>query len=226
MPERPVSDEVVGTIDALLKQGRPALDPIAMERARACAEQALFGHAEPARLGRYQIVDRIGTGGMGVVYSAYDPELDRRVALKLVHPQRGRGGRWRARLITEARALAKLDHPNVVRVHDVIAEDEQLVIVMELIEGQTLAQWASGTKHAWREAVDIYCQAADGLVAAHGVGVVHRDFKPSNTIMGKEGRIRVLDFGLARLADAEEPDRFPGTPADPGVGITQTGDIF
>jgi tetratricopeptide (TPR) repeat protein/predicted Ser/Thr protein kinase len=157
--------------------------------------------ALPRRLGRYEIVEAIAGGGMGFVYAGYDPELDRKVALKVVHPRRSQNPGSHARLIKEARALARLDHPNVVKVHDVFSEGEQIVVVMELVAGETLAQWEAAAHRTWREVVAAYIQAGEGLAAAHALDIVHRDFKPSNAVIGSDGRVRVLDFGLARLTD-------------------------
>jgi serine/threonine protein kinase len=187
-------------LSGALGQGPADTDQIAMERARARAEQALFGRAAPARLGRYELGAPIAGGGMGMVYGGFDPELQRKVALKVLLPVRSQDARSQQRLVLEARALAKLDHPNVVKVHDVIDHAGQIVIVMELVEGETLARWEQAAPRTWRELVDAYAQAGEGLAAAHGVDVIHRDFKPSNAIMGADGRVRVLDFGLARLA--------------------------
>ncbi|HEU0036201.1 MAG TPA: serine/threonine-protein kinase [Kofleriaceae bacterium] len=210
--------------DEPVEDPRPAANPIEMETVRARAELALFGRAAPPKLGRYHIIDRIAGGGMGVVYSAYDPELDRRVALKVVHPRRTHDGEAQARLVLEARALAKLDHPNVVKVHDVVTNDGSIVIVMELVVGETLAAWAD-KPHTWRDAVHVYQQAARGLEAAHGVKVVHRDFKPSNAVIGTDGRVRVLDFGLARSAEATGDDA-RGSGAPVSAGLTATGDVL
>lgn len=161
---------------------------------------------------------------MGLVYLAYDPELDRKVALKVLHPGRSHDTRSRQRLTMEARALAKLGHPNVVAVHDVIVEDGQVVIVMELLEGQTLASWEHDARRSWREVVAVYAQAGAGLAAAHGLDIIHRDFKPSNAIIGADGRVRVLDFGLARLiAEASAAGR-AGERGE-HVGLTTTGDV-
>lgn len=173
----------------------------------------------PERLGRYEITEPIAGGGMGFVYAAYDPELDRKVALKVVHPRRSRNPGSHSRLIKEARALARLDHPNVVKVHDVFSHDEQIVVVMELVSGETLAEWEATKPRTWREIVDVYAQAGDGLAAAHALEIVHRDFKPQNAIIGTDGRVRVLDFGLARMTadDAGESDDAAASGA-----ITQT----
>jgi tetratricopeptide (TPR) repeat protein/predicted Ser/Thr protein kinase len=205
-----------------------------METARARAEKALFGAAAPAKLGRYVLLDHKADGGMGVVYAAYDPELHRKAALKVLHPRRQWDHRAHERLIAEARALAKLDHPNVVKVHDVITQDDQVVIVMEWIEGSTLAVWERERARSWRDVVGVYSQAGQGLAAAHGVGVVHRDFKPSNAIIGADGRVRVLDFGLARLAEpgavsasqhGEEPEPSSSSEDVEATSLTATGDV-
>ena len=159
----------------------------------------------PRRIGRYVPLRRLGAGGMGVVYLAYDPKLDRQVAVKLVRT-RGRGFPVgaRARLAREARALAKLSHPNVTHVFDVGESDDGLFIAMEFIEGVTLRQWLATRPRTWREVLDVFTQAGKGLAAAHRMGIVHRDFKPDNVIVGDGGRVRVLDFGLAVLHE-EEP---------------------
>jgi eukaryotic-like serine/threonine-protein kinase len=222
------ADEAFGSTVELGQQPEP--DPLAMERARARVERGLFGAAEPAKLGRYEILEPIAGGGMGMVYSARDPELGRKVALKVLHPLRARDSRSRQRLHVEARALAKLDHPNVVKIHDVIDDGGQVVIVMELVEGETLAAWEQHAQRSWREIIGVYAQAAAGLAAAHGVDVVHRDFKPSNAIIGSDGRVRVLDFGLARLAASganranREDDAVPPA-GEAGPELTASGDV-
>lgn len=160
----------------------------------------------PDRLGRYEIVEPIAGGGMGFVYAAYDPELDRKVALKVVHPRRSHNPGSHSRLIKEARALAQLDHPNVVKVHDVFSDEDQIVVVMELVNGKTLEQWEAERPRTWREVVEVYAQAGEGLAAAHELDIVHRDFKPANAIIGTDGRVRVLDFGLARVTKEDVGD--------------------
>src|SRR5690349_1430380 len=133
-------------------------------------------------VGRYMVLSRIGAGGMGVVYAAYDPELDRRVALKLLHADNpGEVDlEARQRLQREAQALAKLGHPNVVAVHDVLEHDGRVVLAMEFVEGTTLGAWRRATPRSWREILDVFVAAAQGLIAAHDRGLVHRDFKPDN----------------------------------------------
>ena len=147
-------------------------------------------------IGRYVIVDRLGHGGMGVVYRAYDPDLDRRVALKLV---RDLSDEATARIILEAQALAKVSHPNIVQVFDVGTFADTVFIAMELIEGRTLSQWHKGERPDWRDTLAHLIEAGRGLAAAHAAGLIHRDFKPNNAIVGGDGRVRVLDFGLARV---------------------------
>src|SRR5262245_19877036 len=153
-------------------------DPLALALARAKVASALFGAAEAPRVGRFRVLERLGAGGMGVVYRAYDPELDRAVALKLVHVAHSR----REAALTEAKALARLAHPNVVPVHDVGVFDQHVFIVMELVRGRTLAAWAREAPRRPRDVLRAYLQAGAALAAAHEAGLVHRDFKPDNAI--------------------------------------------
>ncbi|MEM7155460.1 MAG: serine/threonine-protein kinase [Myxococcota bacterium] len=152
--------------------------------------------ARGAAVDRYVIVDELGSGGMGVVYVAYDPELDRRVAIKILHDDLVRDGR--TRLIREAQAIARISHPNVVAVHDVGEISGSVFVAMELVEGQTLSQWLAAEPRSIPEILAVFIQAGEGLAAAHAAELVHRDFKPDNALRGHDGRVRVLDFGLAR----------------------------
>ncbi len=151
-----------------------------------------------AVVGRFLVLETLGAGGMGVVYAAYDPELDRKVALKLLSP--GVGGAdsgSQTRLVREAQALAKLSHPNVVAVHDVGMHGEGVWIAMEFVAGQTLTAWAKERPRRWSEVLALLADVARGVAAAHGTGLVHRDLKPDNVMLGRDGRVRVMDFGLA-----------------------------
>ena len=148
-------------------------------------------------IGRYQIRSLLGAGGMGQVFIAVDLELGREVALKLMRPGRVESTlRARARLLREAQALAKLQHPNVVCVYDVGTTGDQVFIAMELVTGHTLGAWLNSGARSWRAVRDAFLAAGRGLAAAHAAGIVHRDFKPSNVIVG-EKRVVVVDFGLA-----------------------------
>nr|MCH9687840.1 serine/threonine protein kinase [Deltaproteobacteria bacterium] len=153
----------------------------------------------PDRLGRYVVLDEIGRGGMGLVWTVYDPKLDRKVALKLLKGPM-RAGRRQARFIREAQALAKLTHPNIITVHDVDTHEGRLYMAMELVNGVTLRKWLE-TPRQWREIVEVFVEAGKGLAAAHAAGITHRDFKPSNVLIAVDGRVKVADFGLAKHAD-------------------------
>ena len=192
---------------ALVAAGARAIDPLAQEVARAQARGALFGHVEPVTVGRYQLVAPAGRGGMGVVWSARDPELGRTVALKLAATG---AAAVRERVRREGRALAQLSHPNVVPIYDVVERGEQVFLVMELVTGEDLRRHAAARPGA-RALVDAYRQAAAGLAAAHAAGIVHRDFKPDNAVIGKDGRVRVVDFGLASAEGTGT--EIAGTPA-------------
>jgi tetratricopeptide (TPR) repeat protein len=170
------------------------------EGARAVVSGGLEALARGAAVGRYLVLDRIGAGGMGVVYAAYDPELDRRVALKLLRPDRFTGEVDRLRLLREAQALARLADPNVVAVYDAGTFGDRVFVAMELVEGETLRQWLGAGSRSWREILDRFLPAGRGLAAAHAAGLVHRDFKPENVLLGRDGRVRVVDFGLAEAA--------------------------
>jgi serine/threonine protein kinase/tetratricopeptide (TPR) repeat protein len=175
-------------------------------------------------VGRYVVSDVLGAGGMGTVYAAHDPELDRTIALKLLHHQSGQ-----ARLLREAKALARLSHPNVVTAHDVGTFDGRVFLAMEFVDGLTLRQWLQQRRRTWREIVNVFLHAARGLAAAHASSVVHRDFKPDNVLIGKDARVRVLDFGLAGQAGAWRPDDAiepPPTPTATDAPLTRTGTVM
>ena len=153
-----------------------------------------------ARVGKYLVLSRLGAGAMGVVLLGFDPQLERRVALKLVAAQEGGAG------LDEARTLARLSHPHVVQVHEVFTHGPWAVIAMEYVKGEHLRQWLA-TPRTRAQIHDALMQAAQGLAAAHHAGVVHRDFKPENVLVGSDGRVRVTDFGLSRvLAESSATD--------------------
>ncbi|NMO19511.1 tetratricopeptide repeat protein [Pyxidicoccus fallax] len=180
---------------------------------------------------RYTVLDVLGHGGFGLVISAYDVRLNRRVALKLLRPV------WslesddadQVRLLREAQAMARLNHPNVVHVYDSgRLEDESVFIAMEYVEGRTLLQWLRQQPRPWREVLRAFLEAGRGLAAAHDAGLVHRDFKPENVLVGEDGRVRVTDFGLAQAAhgsgtdDAPEAAPLPRTWTEP---LTESGKV-
>src|SRR5499433_3409514 len=195
-------------------------------------------------LGRYVVRERLGTGGMGIVYEAYDPELNRKIAIKLMRPGASESmsaSEGRVRLMREAQAMAQLSHPNVIAVYDVGTFGDQVFIAMEYVEGSTLTQWLAEHKRPWREIVNMFVQTGRGLAAAHAAGILHRDFKPDNVLVGKDGRPRVLDFGLARAlfgepekrAHSDENDErakldasSPSILALLGLALTQTGRLM
>jgi tetratricopeptide (TPR) repeat protein/predicted Ser/Thr protein kinase len=157
-----------------------------------------------AALGRYRIERLLGQGGMGVVYAAFDPELGRRVAVKVIRPELASyGASIAARLAREARSMAQVAHPNVIAVYDVGSEDGQVFVAMELVEGRTLRDWLRDGERTWQDVLEVFVAAGEGLAAAHDARLVHRDFKPDNVLVDRAGRVRVSDFGLAR-AVAEE----------------------
>jgi tetratricopeptide (TPR) repeat protein len=158
---------------------------------------------------RYQLVQPIGAGGMGIVYVARDRKLDRRVALKLLHGALDDAAG--ARLDREAQTMARLSHPNVVAIYDTGVWDDRRLVSMELVEGRSLRAWLQEGRHGWREALAVLLGAGEGLAAAHQAGVIHQDLKPENVLVGWDGRARVGDFGLARLEGARE-GAVAGTP--------------
>src|ERR1044071_7003304 len=193
------------TAPAALAAAQPALDPAALKLARLRVGTALFGPAPAVQLGRFRLLERVGAGGMGTVYAAYDPDLDRGVALKIVRVPAER----RDAAFAEAQALARLSHPNVVPVHDVGLEGEHVTIVMEWVRGETLRRAVEGKP--WRQIVELYQHAGAALAAAHDAGLVHRDFKPENALVGRDGRVRVVDFGLAQAVGGQGDRGIAGT---------------
>jgi tetratricopeptide (TPR) repeat protein len=177
---------------------------------------------------RYTILGLVGRGGMGEVYAAYDPSLDRRVALKVMSSETGaRSARGQERLLREAQVTARLSHPNVVVVHDVGSFEGQMYIAMEFVDGSTLAAWVAEQPRTWQEILGMFTQAAKGLAAAHSEGLVHRDFKPQNVMVSKGGVARVMDFGLARRIGDLEAARGGVLGAHAGDdSLTKTGELL
>ncbi len=170
---------------------------------KANVKAALFKKPAPMRIGRFILLERIGAGAMGEVYAAYDEQLDRKVALKLVRSAVKDSTRAHERLLREAQTLAQLSHPNVVQVYEAGTHEGSVFIAMEFIRGRTLTAWLETTrelprKQRQREILRQFIAAGRGLEAAHGAGLAHRDFKPDNVLVGDDGRVRVVDFGLAR----------------------------
>ncbi len=187
--------------------------------------------SQPARLGRFVVVDRIGSGAMGTVLRAYDPQLHRNVAIKVLRTQASeRDPGARARLDREATTLAQLNHPNVVSVHEVGTTQGQMFVAMEMVDGGDLAAWLSerpDPSSRFSETLELLLQAGRGLSAAHEAGVVHRDFKPANVLLGTDGRVRVADFGLARVGASTELLESRDAEADEAksASVTQTGAV-
>ncbi len=186
-------------------------------------EQKQPALAAGAHVGRYIILEPLGAGGMGVVYTAYDPKLHRKIALKLLHAAKGgttgsKGGTsGQERLMREAQALAQLSHPNVVSVYDVGPFEDRVFLAMERVEGKSLRDRLNESRLPWREAVTLFKAAGEGLVAAHSVRLVHRDFKPDNLLLGNNGRVYVTDFGLARVREQGDDEEV----TDPQGHITE-----
>jgi hypothetical protein len=186
---------------------RPRGDALVREVAKNKIANALFAKAEHTVIGRYRLLERVGVGGMGVVWGAWDPQLERRVALKLVKVKTDGA---RERMLAEGQALAKLSHPNVVPIYDVGTFEDQIYLVMEWIRGENLRAHCTEPRTPV-EIVRLSRAAGEGLLAAHREGIIHRDFKPDNVMVGEDGRVRVLDFGLARTESGAGED-VAGTP--------------
>ncbi|WPB81553.1 serine/threonine-protein kinase [Archangium violaceum] len=183
--------------------------------------------ARNSTIGRYVVLALLGQGAMGVVYAAYDPELDRQIALKLLRARGQEAHELKQRLLREAQSLARLSHTNVVAIYDVGTCEEGVFLALELVEGATLAGWLE-QPHSWREVLRVFLEAGQGLAAAHAAGLVHRDVKPSNILVGNDGRARITDFGLAgppnRNGKAVSPSSEGPAAEDVSTGsLTRTG---
>ncbi len=187
-----------------------------------------IGLARGSVLGRYVALRALGSGGMGIVYLAYDADLDRNVAVKLCRsrPDSGDSEHHQVQLLAEAKALARLSHPNVVQVFDAGVHKNDVFFVMELVEGETLASWLERTPRSRSAILEQFREAGEGLAAIHRAGLVHRDVKPGNLIIGHDGRLRVVDLGLASVIDTEASNDSPESAGGPdleGGGSIQIG---
>ncbi|MBC8068857.1 MAG: serine/threonine protein kinase, partial [Deltaproteobacteria bacterium] len=235
-PAPPGGDNPLG---GLLERARPDAG-FAAQQSLQMLQSRLFGRtAQTTMVGRYTLGPRLGAGGGGTVYRALDTASGRTVAMKLLVSE-GRGSSARARLLREAQSLAKLRHPNIVEFYEVGTFDPVLIdphathqaddgvfLAMELVEGENLATWAE-TEHPWQLVLEVFIAAGHGLAHAHARGFAHRDFKPSNVLVGNDGRTRVADFGLARVTrelTAPLPGlsvRLSGESSLPGLHVSLT----
>lgn len=208
-----------------IKASETATDPAGPARRLAQAPSKV---ARGQMIGRFIVIDQLGAGAGGIVVSAYDPDLDRKVALKVLRPEHlysGSVGRARERLLREAKAVARVVHPNIITVHEVGSVGDQVFVAMEYVEGGTLRDTLSLRKRDWRQVLGLLVPAAKGLAAAHAAGMVHRDFKPANVLVGRDNRVVVSDFGLV---STNQDDDVPGGASEPvrrhhDPSLTDTG---
>lgn len=233
-PTCPADEQLVELVEGGLDPARVTELEAHLDRCRACAS-LIAGYARAAfeqgdeppplgpgsRIGRYFVVAFLGAGAMGMVYAAYDPQLDRKVALKLIRRELSGDPERQARLVREAQALARVNHPNVTAVYDAGSDHEQIYLAMELVEGETLDAWLSAERRPVEEIVHKFIAAGRGLAAAHAAGLVHRDFKPTNVLVSRDGETKVTDFGLARLGTARSDLSMEG--GSPSLMVTSAG---
>ena len=220
----------------------PAVDELTLpNRGQEATEVSGFGaseHGDESKerraqltLGRFEVIRELGSGGMGQVFEAFDPKLQRKVAIKVLKHKSGSPSSTE-RLAREALALAKLSHPNVVQVYEVDDSGGEIFVAMEFVEGITLGEWLETRATSWPIVLSMFQQIGDGLSAAHEAGLVHRDFKPDNVIVAEDGRPRVLDFGIAMhsgfsMIPEDESDTVPEQEFLEGGGaLTVTGAIM
>jgi serine/threonine protein kinase len=220
----PHADTITDEVDELGLEGR-----VVFERVRT---RLGLTDDSPRVVGRFELRETLGRGGMGTVFLAYDPKLNREVAIKLVHTRSVPSqSKLRARLLREGQALGRLRHPNVVSIHDLGDHDGELFLAMEYVAGETLRDFQEREKAQSDEILRAYIDAGQGLAAAHDVGIVHRDFKPENVLVAKDGRVRVGDFGLAdhlRATGESEPssEHDATLDSDPDGRLTQAGEVL
>ena len=209
----------------------PSNDDVSVARQlqKRSLEERLFGEAEPVRVGRFTLLEALGTGGMGAVYAAYDPSLDRRVAVKVLRTRAATDEANATRMVREAKALARLAHRSVITVHEVGVDRGRVFIAMEYAPGGTLAEWAQrkqGEPTRFMEIVARMRECIEGLQAAHDAGLIHRDFKPGNVLITADGQAKIADFGLARVGASEAgPAVLPPT-NDAAEDLTRTGSVI
>ncbi len=222
-PERVAATE---RVEGVLRPAATAVTP----RGKAGA-----GVVPGTKIGRFMVVERLGQGGMGTVYAAYDADLDRKIAVKLLRADslaEHERHRARNRLLREARAMARLADPNVLTIHEVGTFTDQVFIAMEFAAGGTIRQWHERGQPSWREVVERFIAAGRGLAAAHAAGMVHRDFKPDNILIGSDGQVKVADFGLVstvavQTSFANESASLRLRPSTPlSVSLTHTGTLL
>ncbi len=224
-------ETIVGCVEGLLSAATHAEALAHIDGCERChallvaATRALVPAGDDGLIaGRYRLRERLGAGAMGEVFAAEDQQLRRRIAIKLLRAEHSSDSASGARLQAEAQALARVQHPNVVHVYETGVVDDRLFVAMELVEGGTLSTWLAKPARSPREIAATFAAVGRGLGAVHAAGLVHRDFKPDNVLMGEDGRPRITDFGLARFADEEMPPILDG-PVDAPL-VTQTGAIL
>ncbi|MCA3015352.1 MAG: tetratricopeptide repeat protein [Myxococcaceae bacterium] len=216
-----------GLVAALMKGAREDAASLSLaETAPAGGPREAGDGARLERVGRYVVLDQLGAGGMGRVHAAFDPVLERKLAIKLVKAGRagGAGEELQARLLREGKAIAQLNHPNIVAIFDMGLSDGEVYVAMELVEGGSLKAWLGDVPRSPREVLDVYLEAGRGLAAAHRAGLVHRDFKPENVLVGADGRVRVSDFGLS--TSVARPAEVPRLSPTADARLTQSGALL
>lgn len=183
----------------MVNQGEHAKGSMPGAHGHAANQEApIQGFSRGSQVGRYVVLDRVGSGGFGDVYAAYDPDLDRKIAVKIMKTRENKLGTAREQLSREAQALAKLSHKNVLTVYDFGDVQGDVFLAMEFVDGNTLKEWFAQEERSWNDVLEVMMPAGEGLAAAHHSGLVHSDFKPQNVLIDREGEIRVADFGLAK----------------------------
>jgi serine/threonine protein kinase/tetratricopeptide (TPR) repeat protein len=228
----PTPDSLLGIDGSEQKVLRDSIKARLFPAMTGGVEPDIEGSGTP-KIARFTVLRRIGEGGMGVVFAAYDEELDRKLAIKLLRSKHRSDDRSRARLLREAQALARLSHPNVVGVHEVGEWRGEVYLAMEFVPGETLRRWLVRPR-PWLEIVDVLIQAGRGLQAAHEAGLIHRDFKPDNVMVGEDRRVRVLDFGLVRASEdssahderAERPEDVATVLHPLALSLTRVGSLL